>query len=124
MGVTMAIRKELLVGFGTALVTIASLFTLQLWYVSFLDVAIIHGSRDDARMDAKLEAVRNEERATLGAGPMPIDRAMDALAQRGRSAFPKLAVKPSGDLSAMSGWIHKPGFKLYVPRTAAAPVAV
>jgi hypothetical protein len=49
---------------------------------------------------------------------MPIDKAMEALAQRGRGGFAKLAVKPSDDLSAMSGWIGKPGFQPYVPRRA------
>ena len=73
-------------------------------------------------MDAKLLAVRNEEHAKLAAGRMPIDKAMAALAQRGRNAFPQLAAKPSDDLSAMSGWVHKPGFKPYVSR-AAAPEA-
>jgi hypothetical protein len=52
---------------------------------------------------------------------MPIAKAMEALAQRGRNAFPKLAAQPSGDLSAMSGWIHKPGFKAYIPTRGAGP---
>ena len=119
----MAVLKELFVGLGTALATTAGLFTLQLWYSSYLDVAVVHGGLSSVPMDAKLEAMRNEEHAKLTAVPMPIDQAMVALAQRGRNAFPKLAAKPSNDLSAMSGWIHKPGFKIYVPRSAAAPAA-
>jgi hypothetical protein len=114
----MAIRKQLLRGLCFALVTSAGLFTLQIWYSSYLDVAVIHGDVSHAPMDAKLEAVRDEERAKLAAAPMPIDEAMEALAQRGRSAFPRLAAQPSADLSAMSGWVHKPGFKPYVPRRA------
>jgi len=119
----MNVPKELFVGFGTALVTIAGLFALQLWYASYLDVAVIHGDLSAVPMDAKLQAVRNEERAKLTAAPMAIDKAMEALAQRGRNAFPKLAARPSNDLSAMSGWIHKPGFKPYVPRQVEAPTA-
>jgi hypothetical protein len=119
----MSVRKELFVCLGTALATTAGLFTLQVWYASYLDVAVVHGDKSDVRMDAKLEAVRNQEHAKLTSGSMPIDKAMEALAQRGRSAFPKLATKPSGDLSAMSGWIHRPGFKMYVPRPAAALAA-
>jgi hypothetical protein len=119
----MNVRKELLVSLGTALATTAGLFTLQIWYASFLDVAVVHGDKSDVPMAAKLQIVRNEEHAKLTSGPMPIDKAIEALAQRGRSAFPQLAAKPSGDLSAMSGWIHKPGFKMYVPRPAAAPAA-
>lgn len=119
----MGIRKELFIGLGTALATTAGLFTLQIWYSSYLDVVVIHGDLSHVPMDAKLQAVRNEEHVTLAAGQMPIDRAMQALAQRGRNEFPKLAVKPSDDISAMSGWIHKPGFKVYVPRPVAAAAA-
>ena len=115
----MNVRKELLLCLGTALATTAGLFTLQLWYSSYLDVAVIHGDLSNVPMDAKVQAVRDEEHAKLVAGRMPIDKAMQALAQRGRSAFPKLAAKASDDLSAMSGWVHKPGFKPYVPRRPA-----
>ena len=55
----------------------------------------------------------------VAAAPMPIDKAMEALARRGRNAFPGLAAKPSGDLSAMSGWVDKPGFS----RTFESPAA-
>jgi hypothetical protein len=115
----MGVRKELFVGVGTAFATLAGLFAVQFWYASYLDVAIVHGDKSDVRMGAKLEATRNEEQAKLTSGSMPISQALVALAERGRSAFPKLAAKPSGDLSAMSGWIHKPGFKTYVPRQVA-----
>lgn len=119
----MGVRRELFVGLGTALATAGCLFALQSWYAGYLDVAVIHGDLSDVRMSAKLQAVRNEEHAKLTGGSMPIDKAIEALAQRGRSAFPKLAAKPSDDLSAMSGWVHKPGFKLYIPRGAAAAPA-
>jgi len=74
-------------------------------------------------MSATLEAVQSEEHAKLTSGSMPIDKAMVALAQRGKSEFPRLAAKPSDDISAMSGWIHRPGFKAYVPRPVAAAAA-
>jgi hypothetical protein len=115
----MGARKQLLSGLGTALATTAGLFALQTWYSSFLDVAVIHGDQSNVPPDAKLQALRSEEQAKLASGPMPIAKAMEALAQQGRNAFPKLAAKPSIDLSAMSGWVHKPGFKPYVPRAAA-----
>ena len=117
----MNLRKNLLVGLRTALVTAAGLFGLQFWYSSYLDVAVIHSPGSSVGLDAKLEAVRKEEQAKLTTGPMPIAQAMAALAQRGRSGFPQLAAKPSSDLSAMSGWMHGPGFKVYVPRAAVAP---
>jgi hypothetical protein len=119
----MDVRKQLLMCLGTMLATTGGLFTLQLWYASYLDVAVIHGELSDVPMAAKLEAVRREEHAKLSSGSMPLDKAMEALAQRGRSAFPKLAAKASDDLSAMSGWVHKPGFRPYVPRAQAAPPA-
>lgn len=121
MKTILRIFKELFVGLGTALATAAILFGLQHWYASYLDVVVLHGQPSDVRMGiAKLEAVRNEEQATLTSGTVPIATAMAALAQNGRNAYSKIAAKPSDDLSAMSGWIHKPGFKPYVPRTAAA----
>ena len=116
----MNLRRELLSCFGTALATTAGLFALQAWYASYLDVAVVHGDRQDVPLDAKLEAVRREEHALLTSGRMPIDQAMRAIAERGRSAFPQLAVQPSNDLSAMSGWIHRPGFRAYVPHRAIA----
>lgn len=122
----MGARKELLLCLGTALATTAGLFTLQSWYSSYLDVVVIHGDLSDVPINAKLQALRSEEDAKLSSGRLPIGKAMEALAQRGRDAFPNLAPKPSDDLSAMSGWVHKPGFQLYVPRqsvTAAAAVA-
>ncbi|MEY4545847.1 MAG: hypothetical protein RL685_2042 [Pseudomonadota bacterium] len=116
----MGIGKELLVSLGTALATGAGLFAMQLWYASYLDVAVIHGDVSEVRMGAKLEAVRNEEQAKLASGTVPIQTAMAALAQNGRNAYAKIAAKPSDDLSAMAGWIHKPGFRPYVPRPVAA----
>lgn len=117
----MNLRKHLFLGLRTAFATVAILFGLQLWYSSYLDVAVIHGGHGAVAMDPQLQAVRQAEQARLSAGPMPIGQAMAALAQRGRSAFPQLSPQPSSDLSAMSGWIHKPGFQAYVPRAAAKP---
>jgi hypothetical protein len=119
----MNLQRELLSCFGTALATTAGLFALQAWYASYLDVAVVHGDRGDVPQNAKLEAVRREEQALLTSGRMPIDRAMQAIAERGRSASSQLAVQPSSDLSAMSGWIHRPGFRAYVPHQVAAAAA-
>lgn len=116
----MKLRKHLWVALRTALATVACLFGLQLWYSSYLDVNVIHGDLSAAPVDAKLETSRAEEQAKLSSGTMPIAQAMAAVAQRGRKAFPQLAAKPSNDLSAMSGWMHRPGFKVYVPRAEAA----
>jgi len=114
-------RNELFVYLGACLATIAGLFTVQLWYESYLDVAVIHAQDRDVAIDAKLSAVRAEEQQKLSSGRVPIEQAMSAYAQRGRTASPKLAVKASEDLSAMAGWIHRPNFAPYVPRKPPPP---
>ncbi len=114
-------RQELFAYLGAAITTIAVLFGAQHWYASYLDVSVVHGLEVDAPMNEKLAAVRAQEQQKLSSGRMPIDRAMQALAQRGRMAFPLVAPKPSEDLSPMSGWIHQPGFTAYVPRKQPAP---
>jgi hypothetical protein len=119
----MGVRRELLMCLGTALVTTAGLFTLQVWYASYLDVAVVHGHRSNVSLDPKLQALRNEEQAQVDSSQVAIEQAMAALAQRGRGAFPLLEAKPSDDLSAMAGWVHRPGFKPYVPRGAVARAA-
>jgi len=115
-------RGELLAYLGSALTTIVVLFGAQYWYASYLDVAVVHGDRD-MPMDAKLAAVRDDEHKKLSSGALPIDRAKQALAQRGRLGFPRITPKVSEDLGAMSGWINKPGFAAYQPRQPQAPAA-
>ena len=116
-------RNDLFVYIGSTLATIVGLFAVQLWYESYLDVAVVHAQDDGVAIDAKLATVRAEEQQKLGSARVSIEQAMSLYAQRGRSASPKLAVKPSEDLSAMSGWIHQPHFAPYVPRKPAAPPA-
>ena len=116
-------RSEFLVMMGTALATVSGLYVAQVWYASYLDVSVVQAQDGDAPMNAKLEAVRSAEQAKLAGGAIPIEQAMKAIAERGRAASPKLAALPSDDLSAMSGWIHRPGFAAYEPRKAPAPEA-
>lgn len=117
-------RSELFVYIGSTLATIAGLFAVQLWYESYLDVSVVHAMDRGAPLPKSLQDVRDAEQAKLGSGKLPIEQAIAGLAQRGRAGFPRIAPKPSDDLSAMSGWIHKPGFAPYVPRPAPKPVAV
>jgi hypothetical protein len=117
-------RSELLAYMGAATVTIVLLFGLQIWYATYLDTHVVNVHPADAPGDAKLAARRERDQAKLSGGKLPIARAKAELAQRGRSAFPSIAPKPSTDLSAMAGWMHQPGFKPYVPRAVtAAPAA-
>jgi hypothetical protein len=113
-------RSELLAYIAATVATIVGLFVLQAWYASYLDVAVVHGSlRRDAPADSKVLAARQQEQAKLASGKLPIDAAKQLLAQRGRQAAPGVTPQPSDDLSAMSGWVFRPGFKPYEPRSAA-----
>lgn len=104
------------------MMTIVGLFTLQIWYGSYLDIAH-HGEWKDAPLNSALKAAREGDAQKLSSGKMPIGKAMEALGQRGRRGFPEIAPQPSEDLGAMSGWIHTKGFKPYEPRQVAAPEA-
>jgi hypothetical protein len=114
-------RSEFFVYMGASLATIAGLFAVQIWYASYLDVAVVHAPNLDAPADAKVIALRDQERAKLQAAAVPIAEAMKAVAARGRAAGAKLAPQASDDLSAMSGWAHRKGFAAYEPRAPQAP---
>lgn len=116
-------RQELLAYLGTAIVTIVALFGLQIWYATYLDVAVVHAQKDEVPLNPQVAAVREAEAKKLESGSMPIAAAKRALAQRGRAGFPQIAPQPSQDLGPMSGWIQQPGFKPYEPRRPEAPVA-
>jgi hypothetical protein len=110
-------RSEFWTYLGSATATIVVLFGAQLWYASYLDVAVVHGQGPDVAKSTEVAKIRAQEEQKLA----KIGEAMDALAKRGRGSFPAIAAKPSEDLSAMSGWIFEPGFAPYVPRPKAAP---
>lgn len=107
-------RSELLVYMGTATLTIAALFGAQIWYATYLDVAVVHG-RSHAPLNPQVAEVRAKEQQKLESGRMPLAQAKAALAQN-RGALQQIAPQPSDDLSAMSGWMHRPNFKPYEPR--------
>jgi hypothetical protein len=117
-------RNELFAYMGSCLATIVVLFGLQHWYASYLDVHVVHAQPRDTPTNAKVAAQRAAERGKLAGGAMPLADAKKAIAERGRTAFPRIAPKPSDDLSPMSGWMFRKGFAPYVSRytpPAAAP---
>jgi hypothetical protein len=114
-------RTDLLAYLGTAIATTIGLFTLQAICVSYIDVSVVHASLATASQDPTIAGKRAQEAQKLSSGAMPLERAKEALAQRGRAVSNKIAPAQSTDLSAMSGWIHQPAFAPYVPK--AAPVA-
>lgn len=109
-------RTELLVYMGATLATIAGLFTLQAWYATYIDVSVLHGDHSDVGLNPGVVATREAEKAKLSSGRMPIESAKKLLATSGREAAAKVAPKASDDLSAMSGWVYRPGFAPYEPR--------
>jgi len=116
-------RKEFLAYLGSSLVTVVVLFGLQQWYASYLDVHVVHASRADVPLNSEVATRHEQERSKLAAGAMPISEAKKAIAERGRTAFPRIAPKPSDDLSAMSGWMFRKGFAPYTPRYVAPAAA-
>jgi hypothetical protein len=116
-------RTELFAYMGAALITIAGLFFVQEWYASYLDVMVVHALSPDAPTNAKVTEKREAEKQKLDSGAMPLADAKRALASRPRSSFARIAPKPSDDLTPMSGWISRPGFAGYEPRSAKAAAA-
>src|SRR5262245_55633038 len=116
-------RNELLAYLGASIITIVGLFGLQSWYASYLDVSVVHAQRADLPMNEKVASIRAAEQQKLSSGKRPIEEAKRAIAEGGRTSFPKIAPKQSEDLTPMSGWINRPGFKAYEPRKAQAPAA-
>lgn len=110
-------RSELFAYLGTSIATIAVLFGLQYWYASYIDVFVVHADRSDVPQSATVVLARKQESEKLKA----LDNAKEQFAKRGRSAFSSLTPKPSDDLTPMSGWIYRPGFKPYEPRAPQAP---
>jgi len=116
-------KQELLAFLGTAIATVVGLFGVQLWYASYLDVDVLHAQKYQVGGDEKVTGKREEEARVLAGGKMSIDAAVDAFARRGHRASASLAPVQSSDLSAMSGWVNRPDFAAYVPRTPPAPPA-
>lgn len=115
-------RSEFFVYMGTAIGTTVFLFLAQQVYASYLDVSL-HAEWNDAPRDAKIVEKRAAEQGALSSGKLPIDKAIELLAQRGRGASNAIAPAQSSDVSAMSGWAYRHGFTAYTPRTTAPPPA-
>src|SRR6185295_17060912 len=119
-------RNELLAYLGASIVTIVGLFGLQSWYASYLDVSVVHAQPADTPLNDKVAAIRAQEQQKLSSGKRPIEEAKHAIASGNRAGMASIAPKQSEDLTPMSGWISRPGFKAYEPRkpqAGAAPAA-
>jgi hypothetical protein len=119
-------RNELLAYLGASIITVVGLFALQAWYASYLDVAVVHAQAADTPLNEKVAGIRAQEQQKLTSGKRPIEEAKRALASGNRASLSSIAPKQSEDLTPMSGWISRPGFKAYEPRkpqAASAPAA-
>jgi hypothetical protein len=95
-----------LIFFYTVLVVV-SLVCLKFIMDSFLDSSrqtIRAQHLERSRSSQLLEEHREEATRALTEGEMPIARAMQELAQRGRGAFPQVRPFPSTDRGALEGW--------------------
>jgi hypothetical protein len=118
-------KTELFVFLGAAFAALLGLVALHRLYGSYIDVRY-HARLAEAGPAEGMVAARQDDQAKLQQGKIPLDQAIARMAQRGRDSFNSIAPAPSQDLSALSGWIHRPGFKPVVAhpiRIARAPVA-
>ena len=92
---------------GLVVVTLVTLKFVFDWY--FLDIAEEHVHAlvldSKATIDERDEIRRGWE-ADLERDPMPIERAMEQIARRGRLATALIAPQPSTDRGALTGWSH------------------
>jgi hypothetical protein len=122
-------KSELFTFLGAAFATLLGLLVLQKAYASYIDVSYHQRLQQAGPSEALLEA-RKADEAQLQKGKLPLSQAMSRLGSS-RTTAASIAPQPSQDLSAVSGWIHHPGFKpavafpIYVARApvAAAPKA-
>jgi hypothetical protein len=101
-----------------AAVSIATLMAVHAVLVAYFDDiarAEEHRKFGDVKPEA-LMSVRADEKARLTSGPMPIDKAMQQIATRGRTAIPDIAPTVSRDLAPLQGWTKMPA---EVPRAMA-----
>lgn len=99
----------LLMGVLTVLTLAALKPAFDAYYAGMLDRTV---ERHLATYDdlAVLEAANARAEAALGGGRLPIDRAMEQLATRGRLAFPAISPRPGAEqnLAALRGWGQMP----------------
>lgn len=103
-------REELFVFMGAAFATAFGLFAAQVLYASYLDQAY-HAEIAAAGPNQALLDKRAAWDKALESGKLPIEQAMKLAADKGRGGIGSVAPVYSEDLSPISGWIHRPGFK-------------
>jgi len=94
--------------------TVMGLLALQQFVISYLDMGIADEIAA-AGANPTVQSLRSAEAQRLSAGKMPVEEAMKALAQRGRTGLREITPRVSDDLSAIAGWMRAPGFKPATP---------
>jgi hypothetical protein len=121
-------RQDLFVFIGAALATAFGLFAAQAFYASCIDRAYHEELASAGPSQALLDKQAAWDKA-LQSGKLPLEQAKKLAADKGRGGVGSVAPVFSEDLSAISGWIHRPNFKLAIAhpiRTArdTTPIAV
>lgn len=101
-------RTNLIVGFTaiSVVVLVALDFVFRSYFHWMLEADL---AAKQARGGApQLVELRAREQRDLQAGSVPIERAVDAYAERGRAANPALAPQASADNGALTGWTKAP----------------
>ena len=100
--------------------TVVGLLALQQFVISYLDMGIA-AEIAAAEANPGVQSLRSAEAQRLSAGKMPVEEAMKALAQRGRTGLREITPRVSDDLSAVAGWMQAPGFKPATPFVVPEP---
>jgi hypothetical protein len=101
-----------------AIVTLLVVHATLVAYFDDVAQAEEHRKFGEVKPEALL-SVRADERSRLSSGSMPIDKAMQQLAARGRTAAsPDIMPSASKDLAPLQGWTKMPGV---VPPAMTAP---
>jgi hypothetical protein len=93
-----------------AVVAIATLVVVRAGLVTYFDriaSAEEHRKLGEAK-PAALLGLREDEKARLYSGPLPIDKAMQQIAAKGRQASPEISPTASKDLAPLQGWVRMP----------------
>lgn len=117
-------KSDLLIFVATALATIVGLFGARTLYGSYIDRAY-HAELYAAGPSQVVLDARAAESKLLASGKIPIEVAKKLVADKGRSGIGSVIAVQSDDLSAISGWVQRPGFKPAVAhpiRLARAPL--
>jgi len=116
------IRIILTVAFSSLVILIALNYVFRSYFLMMTEEV----EHDHLAKPVELIKLHEGEERNLTTSPLPIQRAMQELAQRGREGsdglkqYADIKPEPSNDLGAMVGWIRSPNQAVIVAINAAA----